>query len=194
MTEDLVGRLERVLAARLQLLAVRSQRAQVLLRLGEYLRSTLGDFLVAIDPVGGQRLAEINVTTNRSAGTVAVVLAFFDGTSLRIAVDARGRLEHETAPPGAIGEIARIVEIGVTPDGTRAALAFQRSDAADAVETLDFAEIVDRLVGCVAERVEGEVPASFETAAEYPGPVPEPVPPRLADVDADVASQTIDHA
>ena len=95
MASDFSRSFERVIAARERLIELRGERIGQLLRLRMYLRARLSDFLSNTDPVGGMRLAELLAEGSKAYGDLALTLAFFEGSRLRLAVDKSGRTDVE---------------------------------------------------------------------------------------------------
>ncbi|MBC5811308.1 MAG: hypothetical protein GIW95_10745 [Candidatus Eremiobacteraeota bacterium] len=156
MPADFKRSFERVLAAREDLLAARTKRVAQLERLNTYVRTKLADFMSGIDPIGGSRFVEMGLEGNKTLGDMAFVVAFLDGTRLKIAIDGEGRFTH-LSEPDVFGRVGTIVDLDVSDDGSLASIKYlpagaQRGDPNSA----DFETYLEALVQHVVASIEGE--------------------------------------
>ncbi len=147
----------RIIAARQRLLDVREERVEQLLRLLTYLRALLAEFVGSVDPVSGQRLAEVGSEGSKANGDMAVVLAVFDGTKLRFAVDRVGRFSATTHPPELMAEIGRLVGLRVSADATRAEFDYEPAGQPGARKVGDVSKLVALIIERAAISVESDV-------------------------------------
>lgn len=121
--DDLHESLARISAIRERQTQTRLARSEQLARLVAYFRVNLSEYLTRTDPISGARLIDIGVDENKAHGGLAVVLALFDGSKFKIAVDPAGRYSH-AAMPEIFGLVGKIVEIRVPDDLSRADLCY----------------------------------------------------------------------
>jgi hypothetical protein len=170
----------RIVAARQRMVDVRAARWETLQRFKNFAKSKLLDFISATDPVSGQRLADLAAGGDKVRGEAAMVLSFFEGTRLRLTVDASGQYGYESNPPEILGDVGKIVDIIVPADLSRAEMIFELGSGSKAVRhTLDLYDVILRMVDNAARTVEEEVgdagrelvAAGTATAAPAPKPV-----------------------
>jgi hypothetical protein len=123
VANDLHGSFARISAIRDRQTQTRIARSEQLARLVAYFRATLVEYLTRTDPITGARLVDIGVDESKAHGGFSVVLALFDGSKLKIAVDALGRYSHASVPD-IFAQIGRIVEVRVLDDFTRADICY----------------------------------------------------------------------
>jgi hypothetical protein len=182
---------DRIVAARERLLEVRSGRVGTILRLQSYLRARLDDFFTNLDPVSGSRFADLGAEGSKGAGEMALILAMFDGSRMRIGVDGSGRFNHESNP-NVFEDVEEILNFDISADFTTASIDFVPvgSPTGRAVRA-PFDAFVDRLVQHTLESIEGAVAPGSGAAAPVapvaavpPAPVLQAVPeydvPRIA--------------
>jgi hypothetical protein len=145
----------RIVAARQRVIDVRAERNEELLRLRAFLRTTLGDCASTVDPLSGARVAEVMAEGSKAGGDLSLTLAFFDGTKLRIAVDAHGRFEVNTTPAH-LFPYDRVFDVRVAPDGSRAEIEALAPDA-QTRRTEDVAALLGRVLEHAARAIEAEM-------------------------------------
>ena len=123
VSDDLQGSFARISAIRDRQTQTRVSRSEQLTRLVAYFRARLADFLTKTDPITGARLIDIGIDENKAHGGIAVILAVFDGSKLKIAVDSLGRYSH-AAVPDVFSAIGKIVDVRVSDDLARADLCY----------------------------------------------------------------------
>jgi len=165
--------LTRILTARQSLLDLRSARCEALQRFREYARERLGDFVANTDPITGMRIVELSAEGNRTTGELGIVLAFFEGTRLRISVDQYANLSAEATLPEALPAIARVLDVIVGMELDRAELVYEPVGAPVGTrKTLNLADVLDRLIDHAAAGVEEVL--RFALAAAPPSPAAAP--------------------
>jgi len=147
----------RIIAARQRLLDVRGERIEQLLRLRTYLRALLVDFVGTVDPVSGQRLADVSAEGSKANGDMAVVFAVFDGTKLRFAVDNLGRFTASSHPPEMMAEVGRLVDLRVSADATRAEFDYEPAGQPGARKIGDVAKLVALVIERAAISMESDI-------------------------------------
>ena len=147
----------RIIAARQRLLDVRGERIEQLLRLRTYMRALLSDFVTNVDPVTGQRLAEVAAEGSKSNGDMAMTLAIFEGTKLRFAVDSLGRFSASTVPSELMTEVGKIVGLRVSGDSSRAEFDYEPAGQPGVRKIGDVAKLVALIVDRAAQSVESDV-------------------------------------
>jgi hypothetical protein len=145
----------RIVAARARQVALRAERIGQLERLVSYLRAKLADFLTQVDPISGARLLDVGAEESRGGGGFAVVLAGFDGSRLKIAVDALGHYTYASLPD-VFTAITRIVEVRVTADLAHAEFDYVDSAQAGTPRTSSFDSLVLALLDRAAAAAEAE--------------------------------------
>jgi hypothetical protein len=144
----------RIVAARARQVALRAERIEQLERLVSYLRAKLADFLTQVDPISGARLLDVGAEESRAGGGFAVVLAGFDGSRLKIAVDALGHYTYASLPDVFTG-IGRILAVRVSADLAHAEFDYVASAQPGTVRTSN----VDSLVLALLDRAAGAAEA-----------------------------------
>lgn len=152
----------RIAAGRSRLVAARLGRNEQVSRLRVYLQQQFGDFVKAVDPVTGTRLVELLAEGSKAKGDLVLAVALFEGSRLRFAVNATGRLDCTSVPPDILAEFGEAVDLDVAEDLSRASIVFQSSDGAR--RTHDVLELVERLVGGVAAAVERDAGTTLSSA------------------------------
>jgi len=133
---------------------MRAERNEELLRLRAFLRTMLGESASAVDPLSGVRVAEVMAEGSKANGDLALTLAFFDGTKLRIAVDSHGRFEAGTTPAHLFPH-ERVLDVRVASDGSRAEIDVIEADGATQ-RTVDVAALVARVLEHAVTAIEAE--------------------------------------
>lgn len=176
MEPNYKGNFERIIAARERLLSVRADRVENLLRLRMYLRVRLNDFLSNVDPVSGARLAELQSEGNKTYGDLALILAFFDGTRLKIGVDGFGHF-HAEATPDIFEGIGSLVDVRVNTELSAAEFDYtpQGAAAGSLHLTADFSRVVGAIVEASASAIEGQLPPGAARETFSKGPAEEPL-------------------
>jgi hypothetical protein len=123
VSDDLYSSFARITAVRARQTQTRIARSEQLTRLAGYFRIMLADYLSRTDPITGARLVDIGVDENKASGGMAVVVAMFDGSKFKIAVDSLGRYSHASQPE-IFGTVGKIVEVRVPDDFSRADLCY----------------------------------------------------------------------
>jgi hypothetical protein len=171
--------LSRILTARQGMLDLRSARCEALQRFREYARERLGDFVAHTDPITGMRIVELSAEGNRSTGELGIVLAFFEGTRLRLGVDQYAKLSAESTLPDALPAIGRVLDVVVGMELDRAELSYEPAGApAGTRKTLDLADVLDRLIEHAAGAVEDALRHAMATDTPSLAAVPPPAPTR----------------
>jgi hypothetical protein len=171
--------LSRILTARQGLLDLRGARCEALQRFREYARERLGDFVANTDPITGMRIVELSAEGNRTTGELGIVLAFFEGTRLRVAVDQYAKLSAESTLPDALPAIGRVLDVVVGMDLARAELLYEPAGApAGTRKTLNLADVLDRLIDHAAGAVEEALRHALATATPPLAAVPAAPAPR----------------
>jgi hypothetical protein len=182
MNAALKQNFDRIVAARERLLEVRAERVASILRLQSYLRARLDDFFTNLDPISGNRLADLGSEGSKASGEMTMILAMFDGSRMRIAVDGMGRYIHE-AEPNVFEGIGEILNFDISPDFATASIDYVPVGSATRrpVRAV-FDNYVDRLVQHTLESIEGEIaaPAAAVPSAPILQAVPEYDLPRIA--------------
>ena len=156
MASEFKADFERIVAARQRLVELRAERVEELVRLQAYLRELLADFFTAVDPIGGNRFAELALDGNRAHGDLSLTLATFDGGRLKIGVDSLGEFSR-AAIPDVFEDVEKILELRVSPDAREALMDYipagkTRKDA----RTVDFAIYVHKLIERAVTASEGD--------------------------------------
>jgi hypothetical protein len=151
------------MAARQRLIETRTARVAELLRLQSYLRKQLADFFTNLDPITGSRLAELGLEGNKAHGEMAVTLAFFEGTRLKIGIDQFGRFNF-AAEPNVFDGIGTLVGLHVTEDLAAADIEFLApGDAPTHVRSAGLSGYLEALIDHAVQAVEREAgPANLE--------------------------------
>ncbi len=171
-----------MLGARQRLLDLRSSRIEQLLRVRALLRGVLADFFETLDPLANVRLAEVSAEGSKAHGDLAISLSFFEGTTMRIAVDATGRFSHILSIPSGFDDVARIVAIEFSNDMTRAEVLYEPVGAPGERRRFDLVATVLALLAHAVASVEeeaSEAPAPERTPAHVAG-TPGSFAPRLS--------------
>jgi hypothetical protein len=148
----------RIVAARQRLVEVRAARWETLQRFKSYAKGKLADFVGTTDPVSGQRFVDISAGGDKARGEAAMVLGFFDGTKLRLTVDASGQFGSECNPPELLAGVARIVDVVVPTDLSTAVLFYEAASAPPGtIRKLDLYDVIVRMVEHTAAGVEAEL-------------------------------------
>jgi hypothetical protein len=178
--------LGRILAARQGLLDARTARTEMLQRFRAYARTRLGEFVSNVDPITGMRIVELNAEGSKTTGEMAIVLAFFEGTRLRIGVDPTARLTAEATPPELLPPMARVLDVEVSTDLSRAELIYEPKDApAGTRRSVDLTDVLAALIDNAAQHVESILranapPARAAAAAAGAIQAPPPKAPALS--------------
>ena len=189
MNQALKQNFDRILAARERLLEIRAERVGTIMRLQSYLRARLDDFFTNVDPISGSRLADLGAEGSKGAGEMALILAMFDGSRMRIGVDGSGRFSHD-ADPNVFEGIDEILDFDVSADFTSASFDYIPSGSPSRRPArVSFDGFVDRLVQNTLETIEAAVvpvhlavaPApAAQTAPLQAAPPPAPAPVEIA--------------
>jgi hypothetical protein len=181
MPSQLKPGLARILAARQRMIELRSLRSEALQRYRSYARTGLADFIMNVDPISGSRLVEVAAEGSKANCDLSVAVAFFEGSHLRLSIDARGTLTIAATPPGVLPHIGRVLDLIVPMDNSRAELVYEPAEGPPgARRVLDLSEVLCRLVDHAAKAVEselGEIATTPVAAAPPPRtamPVPKP--------------------
>jgi len=143
---DFKAAYERIKAARQRLVELRAARVEELLRLQAYLRETLAEFFNSVDPITGNRFAELALDGNRAHGEISLTIATFAGGRLKISVDSQGHFAH-AAVPDVFAGVERILDVRVSPDALAAQMDFMPAGKTrKGVQTVDFAIYVQALI------------------------------------------------
>jgi hypothetical protein len=178
MNAALKQNFDRIVAARERLLEVRAERVASILHLQSYLRARLDEFFTNLDPISGTRLADLGSEGSKATGEMTMILAMFDGSRMRIAVDGMGRFSHE-AEPNVFEGIGEILNFDISPDFATASIDYvPMGSASRRPVRAVFDTYVDRLVQHTLESIEGEVVPG--TSAPILQAVPEYDLPRIA--------------
>ena len=171
MNQALKQNFDRIVAARERLLEIRAERVATIMRLQSYLRARLDDFFTNVDPVSGSRLADLGAEGAKASGEMALILAMFDGSRMKIGVDGTGRFNHD-ASPNVFEDIEEILSIDVSPDFVTASIEYVPAGSQTRRPArVSFDGFVDRLVQHTLEAIESEVVpnrAASMTAAPAP--------------------------
>jgi hypothetical protein len=164
---DIQRGLARMIAGRRKLLELRDSRSGQVSRLRLYLQAQFGSFVSSVDPVTGTRIVDLLAEGSISKGDIALTVVFFDGTKLRIGVDAVGKFDFATTPPELASELGTILDIDVAEDLGQAALMFsERHGKPGARRSLDARELVERMIAHALAAVETDIePANVPVAA-----------------------------
>jgi hypothetical protein len=149
-----------MIAARERLLEVRSERAARLHQLRSLLLEKFASFLTATDPVSGARLAEIAAEGSKQHGDVSVILAFFDGTRMRVGVDRSARFAFEVSPRTVVPDPGELLDVLVAPDGSNVQLLFRPPGGATALASCDVLELATHLLEHAVAQMEAEIPVT----------------------------------
>jgi hypothetical protein len=156
MPTDLKERYKRIMAAREQIIDMRTARVAELLRLQAYLRNRLTDYFTNLDPITGSRLAELGIEGNKAHGDIALTLALFEGSRLKIAVDAYGRFSF-AAEPNVFAEIGTLVGLHVAEDLSVAEVEYiAPGEGQTHVHSAGFSAYLEALIDHAVETVERE--------------------------------------
>lgn len=145
-----------MVAARQRLMDLRSSRIEQLVRVRIVLKGLLADFLETLDPIANVRLAEVSADGSKANGTLAVSLAFFEGTRMRIAVDTAARFTHSVSIPSAFDDVARVIEIGISNDMARCEVVYEPVGQPGMRERLDLVAVALALLAHAVAAVEAE--------------------------------------
>ena len=159
---DLKDSYLRIMDARDRQVKLRDERVRQVMKLNDYLRAKLADFLTNVDPITGSRLMEMGTEADRSGlGGMTFVLAVFEGSKLKIAVDPYGRFSH-AAEPDVFAEVGRIERIRVATDMTRAEIEYfpTGSDGSGETQSIRVDGLLASLVRRAADALDAESPAS----------------------------------
>jgi len=164
----------RIVAARQRLVDVRAARWDTLQRFKNFAKAKLSDFIGTTDPVTGQRFADVSAGGDKARGEAAMVLALFEGTRLRLTVDVSGHYGLECNPPDLLSDVARIVDIVVPADLSRAEMIYEAaSGPRGSLRKLDLYDVIVRMVDVAAAGVEEEIgEAGRDPAARLAVPPP----------------------
>jgi hypothetical protein len=177
VANDLHGSFARISAIRDRQTQTRIARSEQLARLVAYFRATLVEYLTRTDPITGARLVDIGVDESKAHGGFSVVLALFDGSKLKIAVDALGRYSHASVPD-IFAQIGRIVEVRVLDDFTRADICYLApGDSRGPIRIEPVDTFLLAMLSKAAESIEAQ---SDEPSAPAPQPLLTPVLPTVA--------------
>jgi hypothetical protein len=182
MTPDVKRDFSRMVAARKALVDLRGERMEQLLSVRAMLRELLADFFETLDPITNLRLAEMSADGSKSHGDLSIVLSFFEGTKLRIAVDVAGRFSHSVSIPSAFDDVERVVAIRVSADAKRAEVLYEPIGASGTFRSLDLVDVALRLLDYAVCAVEAELPV------QPPRAVMPTVIPRIAVGDKGVSA------
>lgn len=176
MSPEVKNEFARMLAARQRLLSLRSSRIEQLLRVRVVLRGLLADFFETLDPIANVRLAEVSAEGSKAHGDLAVSLAFFEGTRMRLAVDTTARFSHSVSIPSAFDDVERIIEIGVSGDLARCEVLYEPTGQPGVRARLDLVAVALALLAHAVAAVEAEASdaPSDSKAATTLAPVPAP--------------------
>jgi hypothetical protein len=153
------------------MIELRLARSEALQRYRSYARTRLGDFIANVDPISGSRLVEVAAEGSKVNCDLSVALAFFEGSHLRLSIDARGTLTIEATPPEVLPHIGRVLDLIVPLDHSRAELVYEPSEGPHgARRSLDLAEVMRRLVDYAAKSVENELSEITPPAPAAPAP------------------------
>jgi hypothetical protein len=153
---DIKGGYARILKARERLLEVRAERAARLLLLRDLLMKRFTPFMQTTDPVTGMRLADVAAEGSKLNGDLAIVLAFFEGTRFRVAVDVLARYTYDVAPEGVLPDLGELLDVQVSGSGSSATLICKTADGLE--ERHDVIELTGRLLEQAVVAIEAEVP------------------------------------
>jgi hypothetical protein len=178
--------LTRILAARQGLLDLRAVRSEMLLRFRAYAQAKLGDFVSNVDPITGMRIIELSAEGSKATGELAIVLACFEGTRLRVSVDSHAHLSVEASLPGVLPDVTRVFDVVVSADLSHAELVYEPKGAPPGTRrSADLSDILERMIDHAAQSLEsvlGEAsPAGPQpTAGATVTPLHPPKPPSLS--------------
>jgi hypothetical protein len=163
MPADLKDRYRRIMAARERVIDMRTERVAALLRLQNYLRKRLSDYFTNLDPITGSRLAELGLEGNKAHGDIALALVFFEGSRLRVGIDAYGRFSL-AAEPDVFAEIGTLVGLHVADDNSTAEIEYVAAGAGQTqVHSAGFSAyleaLIDHAVASVEEQADIAKPA-----------------------------------
>src|ERR1700729_445787 len=153
VAEDLEATLSRILAARERQISLRNRRVEQLTQLLDYLRVRLSTFLTTTDPISGTRLLDVGADEVRGQGGLAIIVAAFDGSRLKIAVEALGRYSFASHPE-ALGDVGTILDVRVSPDFTSAVFDFVSASLESGTLTGDIDTLVLALLDHAALTIE----------------------------------------
>lgn len=156
MSPEVKSEFVRMVAARQRLMDLRSSRIEQLVRVRMVLKGLLADFLETLDPIANVRLAEVSADGSKANGTLAVSLAFFEGTRMRIAVDTSARFSHSVSVPSAFDDVARVIEIGISSDMARCEVLYEPIGQPGARKRLDLIAVAMALLAHAVAAVEAE--------------------------------------
>lgn len=183
MNQALKQNFDRILAARERLLEIRAERVSTIMRVQSYLRARLDDFFTNVDPISGSRLADLGAEGSKGAGEMALILAMFDGSRMRISVDGSGRFSHD-AEPNVFEGIDEILDFDVSPDFASASFDYiPAGSTTGRPARVSLDGFVDRLVQNTLETIEAAV-APGQTLAPSPVAASPVMAPPLAAVQA----------
>ncbi len=163
----------RILAARQRLLDVRGERIEQLLRLRTYLRALLAEFVTNVDPVSGQRLAEVAAEGSKANGDMSVIFAIFEGTKLRFSVDSLGRFSATTSPVEMMSDIGRLTGLRVSADASRAEFDYEPVGQPGVRKVGDVAKLVALVIERAALSVEGDIVDAPQREVSFGGRAPD---------------------
>jgi len=148
------GSFERIGAARQRQLELRTERIANLSRLQDYLRSRLGEFLTNTDPITGSRLIDVGFEENRAHGGATLVVVIFEGSRMKITVDAFGRFTH-AAMPDVFESVSKIVGLRVPEDLSKAEFDYiAANDETAGILTAEIDDMIQALIVRGAEALE----------------------------------------
>jgi hypothetical protein len=167
----------RIVAARQALVDVRAARWETLQRFKNFAKAKMGDFISTTDPISGQRLADISAGGDKARGEAAMVLGMFEGTRMRLTVDAHGQFGAEINPPEMFADVGRVVDIDVPMDLSRAVMVYEpAAGPAGSRRTLDLDEVITRMVENAARVVEEELGDAASPSTAPPRSAPPAAP------------------
>ncbi len=156
MNEALKQHFDRIISARERLLALRAERVNVIVSLQSYLRARFDEFFTNVDPISGSRLADLGVDGSKGAGEMSLIFAMFDGSRMRIAVDAFGQFSYE-ADPNVFEDIAELIGFEVSPDFAQATVEYVPAGSPTGRPVrVGFDVFVDRLVRNTVDVIEAQ--------------------------------------
>ena len=179
MNADIKREFARMVDARNRLVDMRGERMEQLLAVRAMFRVLLADFFETLDPITNLRLAEVTADGSKSHGDLAIALSFFEGTRLRLAVDIHGQFTHGVSIPSAFDDVERVVEIRVSPDLSRAEIAYEPVGSPGTFRSLDLIAVAMHLLDHAMIAVEAQLP-TLPPRAQEPMPVAPAIAPRVA--------------
>jgi hypothetical protein len=177
---------DRISAIRDRQTQTRIARTEQLMRLVAYFRARLAEYLTRTDPISGARLIDIGVDENRAHGGIAIILAMFDGSKMKFAVDSLGRYSHASMPD-VFGSIGKIVEIRIPDDLTRADICYLApGDTRGPIRLEQVETFLVAILTKTAQTIEAQADEPLATPpilsiVPPPAPAPEPAATLAAD-------------